>query len=494
LIVTCEECSTSFQLDASRIPPEGARVRCSRCKHAFFLPHPTTSQTDAVHSIAADAAAGTTAGAPPPTSDLDQAGTPAGGETTGASPEPEPEEEDWQFNEEVRIAGDDDNPEPSADPEVEAALGEDFDPGTDFDEDFDASDLTEAVGPDALEEPGFSQGDAVAVDPAELSASGLELDTDDGAEPPPGSVPDESGLGPIDEFDSLMEEGGLELDSSTEGVEPEPVAAAAPEAAPPGRHAANGAADDLGDPESWDLVGSDAGAPSPGTIGGLVGSFGADAGRRSLGISSDFLDSFESSPYEEDEEEEPSTLMRLAGRVGRGIGWVVTLAMIAGVLHMVFQSEMARWVETGQSVRIDSFVAETTNSGWVETSRAGNVLVVHGQARNVGGDSLWPQALQLAFFDGAGERLAVRPLPVGLPLEESVLREAEPEVLEAARVAAVDGFMRTPLAAAEVRRFEVVVGELPAGARRVLLEVGEWAPSPVVMPKVAEEELVSGEG
>jgi predicted Zn finger-like uncharacterized protein len=449
LIVTCEECSTSFQLDESRIPPDGARVRCSRCKHAFFLPHPSTSQTDAVHSIAADAAAATSA-APPPTSDLDQAGAAAGAEATRAAPEAEPEEEDWQFNEEVRIAGDDDDLESSADPELQAGLGEDFDPGTDFDEEFDSSHLTDEVGLGDLGEPGFSQGDAGAVDPAALSASGLELDTDGGTEPPQGSIPDESGLGPVDEFDSLMEEGGLELDSSSEGGEPESVAAAAPEAETTGRYAASAAADDLGDPESWDLVGGDAGAPASGTIGGLVGSFRADAGRRSLGISSDFLDSFESSPYEEDEEE-PSTLTRFANRVGGAIGWVVTLAMIAGVLQIAFRSEMARWAET-----------------------------------NVGGQSVWPQALQLAFLDGAGERLAVRPLLAGLPLEESVLRESDPEVLEAARVAAVDGFMRTPLAAAEVRRFEVVVGELPAGARRVLLEIGEGAPSAAGVPPFGE--------
>ena len=55
MIVTCESCSTSFQLDESRIPPTGARVRCSRCKHAFFLANPAASQAEAVHSIAAEA-------------------------------------------------------------------------------------------------------------------------------------------------------------------------------------------------------------------------------------------------------------------------------------------------------------------------------------------------------------------------------------------------------------------------------------------------------
>ncbi len=37
LIVTCEQCATQFQLADSKIPAGGTRVRCSRCKHAFFI-------------------------------------------------------------------------------------------------------------------------------------------------------------------------------------------------------------------------------------------------------------------------------------------------------------------------------------------------------------------------------------------------------------------------------------------------------------------------
>ncbi len=35
MIVTCESCEASFNLDDSRIPPDGIKVRCSRCKHVF---------------------------------------------------------------------------------------------------------------------------------------------------------------------------------------------------------------------------------------------------------------------------------------------------------------------------------------------------------------------------------------------------------------------------------------------------------------------------
>ena len=40
MIITCEQCSTQFQLDDSRVPAQGVRVRCSRCRHAFFAKPP----------------------------------------------------------------------------------------------------------------------------------------------------------------------------------------------------------------------------------------------------------------------------------------------------------------------------------------------------------------------------------------------------------------------------------------------------------------------
>lgn len=40
MIVTCASCLTKFHLDDARIPPKGAKVRCSRCKHVFFITPP----------------------------------------------------------------------------------------------------------------------------------------------------------------------------------------------------------------------------------------------------------------------------------------------------------------------------------------------------------------------------------------------------------------------------------------------------------------------
>ncbi len=47
MIVTCEECSTTFALDDSLVKKEGSKVRCSKCRHVFTvfpLPPPSDTQ------------------------------------------------------------------------------------------------------------------------------------------------------------------------------------------------------------------------------------------------------------------------------------------------------------------------------------------------------------------------------------------------------------------------------------------------------------------
>ncbi len=95
MVVRCEKCSTRFRLDESRIPPTGARVRCSRCKHAFFLaPGAGASETPI--------------GPPPTTEDLDEPLAAA----SCSEPPPEPEtlddddESQWEFSEELPHAED----------------------------------------------------------------------------------------------------------------------------------------------------------------------------------------------------------------------------------------------------------------------------------------------------------------------------------------------------------------------------------------------------
>ena len=77
MIVTCERCSTQFRLDDKRVPEQGVRVRCSRCKYAFRVELPVSGEEERIQRAAAR-------GLEPDTPDVTQ--------------DLPDEEEDWEFN------------------------------------------------------------------------------------------------------------------------------------------------------------------------------------------------------------------------------------------------------------------------------------------------------------------------------------------------------------------------------------------------------------
>jgi predicted Zn finger-like uncharacterized protein len=83
VVVSCQKCRTRFQLDEARIPNKGVRVRCSKCKHAFFVGKPG-AEDEAIHGLAEEAAATGRASPPRPAPAVDL------GAKDG--------EDDWQFN------------------------------------------------------------------------------------------------------------------------------------------------------------------------------------------------------------------------------------------------------------------------------------------------------------------------------------------------------------------------------------------------------------
>jgi predicted Zn finger-like uncharacterized protein len=97
VIITCEQCRTQFQLDDSRIPERGARVRCSRCKHAFFV-KPAIEAGDPVEHAVEQALA---------EDEEPQSGSPEDlGPAVVLRGEVE-EESDWEFNEDAPDPGSD---------------------------------------------------------------------------------------------------------------------------------------------------------------------------------------------------------------------------------------------------------------------------------------------------------------------------------------------------------------------------------------------------
>jgi predicted Zn finger-like uncharacterized protein len=456
LIVTCDECSTSFELDESRIPASGAQVRCSRCKHAFFLPNPSASQSQVADSIAEEAARDPMSGVPTVVSDAPDEASAAG----ASGPDLEPDEEDWQFSEEVRNEGDEDL-EPESDFGVSQDFGSNFDPDDLLDEDIE----------DAIDQsdPGNSSAEIESVNLNSESTTGLELDSDpepvESVEP----VRDESDFGSVDDFSSLMEDDDSSPEDLGAEIESELEAEASAEQSA-SVYTERGQIDDLGDPESWDLVGNHDLSASRSTAGSTGTSFQDDV--LGSGISNEHESG--GSPYEEDLGPE-SRLWQGLARAGHVVGWVATIAFVIAVLGLGLRSEWTRLAQSPQTISVGALTAETTRARWVETSRSGFILVVAGEVRNTGNVPLWPGAVQLVLLDAEGKRLTGPPIQAGERLAESVLREAAPYELIASAATAASDLRERPLSPGESRAFEAIVLEnhLPEGARRLLLEVAD---------------------
>jgi len=51
MIVTCASCLTKFHLDDSRISGKGAKVRCSRCRHVFYIAPPPETKEEIIENF-----------------------------------------------------------------------------------------------------------------------------------------------------------------------------------------------------------------------------------------------------------------------------------------------------------------------------------------------------------------------------------------------------------------------------------------------------------
>jgi predicted Zn finger-like uncharacterized protein len=148
LIISCEQCRAQFRLDDSKIPEGGARVRCSKCNHAFFIAPPGQSDDLEAENLAREA--------------LER----------GRPSEVDEPESDWEFNEDAAPSP------PSPPPGLRAAR--------DAVDDL-LGDLARSVpvGPGAetseLAEPSAAEPELQRDDGAELSEPEPEA-----AEPPPG--------------------------------------------------------------------------------------------------------------------------------------------------------------------------------------------------------------------------------------------------------------------------------------------------------------------
>ena len=172
MVVVCEKCETRFHLGDSRVPAKGAQVRCSRCKHVFFIESPESGEADVIDEVVAEVTGAGGMSMPevvrdlldpdPEGAELELRGNSGSVEFQAEDLSPGDFEEDWQFN--------DDSPaqiQVEAEPEF-SAIGE-----------FDASALdlageaplseaaTDGADPIGEPEPEFFSAERSPIDPIE---------------------------------------------------------------------------------------------------------------------------------------------------------------------------------------------------------------------------------------------------------------------------------------------------------------------------------------
>ncbi len=499
MIVTCPECDTSFQLDESRIPKKGIRVRCSRCKHAFHLAHPSVSASEAVDEVVQEAVTNEAAPPPAPTADLGDPGASA-----TAAPRSEINNEDaaeWEFNQDI----------PSTDDDRGSDGGELFDTGFDRDApsglDLATDAAAEASPPDPAPAPepaaAAPVADAAADTPPGLQAdAGLDIDAGLGVETgsaadAPASDGEASAFGSVDDFSSLMDDDPIDAIGAPQADETaDELRAQAAEAS--ATYAGEGQADDLGDPEKWDFFDGAAPpetqAPSPQKV--ALGRIGQLSGTSSA--AEDLADDWSPGPVADVAEKgRVALLLESAGRI---VGWtVVIVGFTLGVVSGLWTTAES-FVAGERVTQVGPLEAVDMRAQWVDTARAGRLLVVSGGLRNPAPRPVViPGALEIALLDRMGAPLGLPSVSAGVALSERQLRELPAEVLTRVRAQAAAQLQSASIPSGGLLPFQVLIFDAPASGLRFearLAESGQLSlPEPRPEAQALEvEEVASEEG
>jgi predicted Zn finger-like uncharacterized protein len=452
VIVTCERCSTQFRLDDNRVPEQGVRVRCSRCKHAFRVERPASSEDERIQQAAARALEPDT---PDVTQDLSD------------------EEDDWEFNDHGSeaqasvaegLAAESDAQEPEeSQPEAEEGAEEEEEPAPEEVEEEPASEEAD-FDPGDTRGPG-TDADSQSVGPldgydddAALTPSGLDLDD------VPASIDAVESASPLDLSDRDDPQSGLDLDGlegPPSGLDIEPAEGSEPEPEdPPSPAQSPGAAEEIGSPDQWDFFATEASAGKATPTRVRMSALPPSARTRPAAPEPQSL---------LDEDLEPRS--HWLERVVEGAGWAVVAVAFAAGLYGAFAPGV-RGSAASESQQVAQLEVAEVGGRWVDNLVAGDLYVVSGAVRRraAAGDAA-AEGLFLSLLDAEGRRLRLAPIPVGPPLPQALLRQADPADLHSAGGQAlspgpgaalrVEAVIPTPPAAARAFRF-VPAGELAA--------------------------------
>jgi predicted Zn finger-like uncharacterized protein len=433
VIVTCERCATQFQLDDSRVPAEGVRVRCSRCKHAFEVHLPGK----------APAAAAT-----------------------------DEEESDWQFNQDPPagnpdFAFGDDGLSPREAPRRGAGRRDAEPPAPGPEEPAPASGgssgLDLAGGP-VGGDPAFEAAPAAGLDEAEPDSlfekpaqPSLGAPPDATPDPPPAPLERSLFEAPPEEPIETPEEPTSELDAlardareSASGLDLERPARATAER------------DELADPAHWE----------PGSASAEPSDLGAPSAPQRFHVDPDEL-----------VDARPRWRGWLA-RTGGMAGWTLVIALFGLGLYGGLRPPAA--AAPAPIAVADGLELANLSGRWIEHLEAGPIYVVRAQLVNRRGNGMRAPGLAVELLDATGSAVT-SPAPLTTPHRPEDLREASLDALTAGSLGAEPVGLRP----GEPREVQAVIGPLPPHARRIRIVAAEpaaLARTPAPAPPAAEPE------
>lgn len=409
VIVTCSRCATQFQLDDAKIPTGGARVRCSRCEHAFLVESPAQNEVDHAEDLARDALRG---------------------DETGVE-----DESDWEFNDDGVLAESVGSEE----------LAGDF--GPDLEADPNELSTAQDVVDDLL--AGFDPS-AIAL---EESSDELGLISDSPLldEPP---LSDE----PAPEMEDPL--GGLVIGDS-EGLEFDPEAEDSSSGFEIESEEAPEAEDLADDPEHWDIFDQPSDSPAEGFPGQQAPI--ASAARTESGVSAEPRVGPAVAV-----ETKSSESKRWTASFGEIVGWTLVSVLFAVGLvgGLTGRSEGAhegtgRWSGGG-------LVADRIEGRWLENAVAGPIYVISGNLhRDSGARVAAGSRLQIQLVDGTGSAIDRAPIWIGPELPHRVLRESSPAEIEALQAHRAADLVAGTI---DESSFVAIVADLPDSAERFELQ------------------------
>jgi predicted Zn finger-like uncharacterized protein len=418
VVVVCEKCTTRFHLDDSRVPAAGARVRCSRCKHAFFVAPLRGGEEDAIQEVVA--------------------------EVTGAGGTPVPEV--------TRDLGDSDADGAELEPRQEPVPLPTHDRGPgDFEEDWEFNDDSPSESPGEAEAPpsGIDEFDVAAPDlGAESSAQEISPGGAESAlEPEPETSPAEEPR--VDPVESIRaRDAGLDSLSS----------------------------DDLGSPEEWDFVGSAEAELLPELAPEEVAPESAVPSVEEASTDSPapaLVDSPTATPAAPVGPDRVALRARLAVLGAISCWTLVALAFSAGMSAVFTQpSEPSAGVEPAEiAVSGVALTASEVEGRLVENALVGNLLVVSGSLENRGGNVLRPgRAIWVQLVSAEGSPIDGATAAAGRALPHGMLREQDPVWLRRDLERSAVEVARRSLLPGESVRFDAVFESIPDAAAGWVIE------------------------